>query len=303
MDFKIGDDFDENGNSNEHKMSKKTAIIIVAVVAIVFGLLVFFISNAIFGKRDDDTPAVDTQVKLTDENVQILYKYVAYKNNGYDNDLFVRENSVTSSTFTDQDKLYYALQFVEPEELLYSGEKNDKKQKIYIISVSRIRDHLQRFFGEDISFSPVDEITYKFSFTINDLGVATLTYSEEEQAYKVVFNKEKELTEEEQEKALVKKVYTELSSATKKPDGTLILNEKVIYTDLGKENNTFRIDIYKDYKHSTKIETKQNITKEDLTANPFSITDYLDKAATISYTFKVNQLNNSYYFDNSTITY
>jgi hypothetical protein len=303
MDFKIGDDFDENGNSNEHKMSKKTAIIIVTVVAIVFGLLVFFISNAIFGKRDDDKPAVDTQVKLTNENVQILYKYVAYKNNGYDNDLFVRENSVTSSTFTDQDKLYYALQFVEPEELLYSGEKNDKKQKIYIISVSRIRDHLQRFFGEDISFSPVDEITYKFSFTINDLGVATLTYSEEEQAYKVVFNKEKELTEEEQEKALVKKVYTELSSATKKPDGTLILNEKVIYTDLGKENNTFRIDIYKDYKHSTKIETKQNITKEDLTANPFSITDYLDKAATISYTFKVNQLNNSYYFDNSTITY
>ena len=46
MDFKIGDDFDENGNSNEHKMSKKTAIIIVTVVAIVFGLLVFFISNA-----------------------------------------------------------------------------------------------------------------------------------------------------------------------------------------------------------------------------------------------------------------
>ena len=227
MDFKIGDDFDENGNSNEHKMSKKTAIIIVTVVAIVFGLLVFFISNAIFGKKDDDKPAVDTQVKLTDENVQILYKYVAYKNNGYDNDLFLREDKVTNSTFTDQDKLYYALQFVEPEELLYSGERNDKKQKIYIISISRIRDHLQRFFGEDISFSPVDEITYKFSFTINDLGVATLTYSEEEQAYKVVFNKEKELTEEEQEKALVKKVYTELSSATKKPDGTLILNEKV----------------------------------------------------------------------------
>ena len=47
MDFKIGDDFDENGNSNEHKMSKKTAIIIVTVVAIVFGLLVFFIRERI----------------------------------------------------------------------------------------------------------------------------------------------------------------------------------------------------------------------------------------------------------------
>ena len=52
MDFKIGDDFDENGNVNEHKANKKVVITIVIVISIVFGLLVFFISNAILGGKD-----------------------------------------------------------------------------------------------------------------------------------------------------------------------------------------------------------------------------------------------------------
>lgn len=299
MDFKIGDDFDENGNVNEHKANKKVVITIVIVISIVFGLLVFFISNAILGGKDKDKdPKVDTQVSLTDENVQILYKYVAYKDGGQGNDLFLKETMVDSSKFTDQDKMYYALRFVEPEDLLYSGKKTKEKQKIYTLSITKIRANLLRFFGNEVSFTPVDKITYKFSFTINNLGVATLTYSDAEQIYNVVFDKEKEETEE-----LVKPYYTELTSATKKHEGTLILNEKVIYTTSGKENTNYRINIYKDYGHTTLIETKQNITADDLKANPISIDNYVDRAATISYTFKVNSINNNYYFDSSSITY
>ena len=69
-DFKIGDDFDENGNVKEHKVNKKVALAIVIVIAIVVGLLVFFISNAIFGDHGNNKPPVDTQVELDDENVQ-----------------------------------------------------------------------------------------------------------------------------------------------------------------------------------------------------------------------------------------
>ena len=300
MDFKIGDDFDENGNVKEHKFNKKLAIIIVVVCSIIIGLTVFFISYAILGgnKKDDDIN-VDKQLAITDENVQILYKYVSYRDNGYGNDLFLKENSVTSSTFTDQDKLYYALQFLQPEELIYSGEKNDKKQKIYNLSISKIRGYLQSFFGTDVAFSPINKFTYKFTFTINDLGVATLTYSEEEQVYKVVFAKEEEDTNEE----LVKPYYTELTSATKKADGTILINEKVIYTTSSKDNTNYIVNVYKDYQHTTLIEARQNITEDDLKENPLSIDKYLERAATITYTFKVSSLNNNYYFDNSKIEY
>lgn len=297
MDFKIGDDFDENGNVQEHKVNKKMLIAIVAVISIVFGLLVFFISNAILG-GGKEKPKVDTQVEISDENVQILYKYVSYKDNGHGNDLFLKETAVNSSKFTDQDKLYYALYYAQPEDLLYSGKTTDKKQKIYTLSISKIKGYLQRFFGNEIAFSPVDEITYVFNFTINDLGVAKLTYSEEEQVYKVIFEKE-----EEKEEELIKPYYTELTSATKKVDGSLIINEKVIYTTSAKEDTTYKINIYKDYGHITLIEAKQNITKEEIEKNPISISNYTEKAATISYVFKVNSLNNNYYFDNSYITY
>ena len=294
-EFKIGDDFDEEGNVKEHKVDKKIIILIVIGISIVFGLLVFLVSNGIFGGHEDDTP-VDTQVALTDETVQVLYKSVAYRD--YGNDLFLRENNVTIDTFKDEDKLYYALQFVQPEELTYSEKMTDQKQKIYDLSISKIRKYLPTFFGNDINFTPIEELTYKFDFTINDLGVAKLTYNDEEEVYKVVFEKE-----EDNEEELVKPYYTELSSATKKADGTLILNEKVIYASSTKESDTYKINIYKDYQHTTLIEARQDVTKDDLNSNPISIEKYKDRAATITYTFKVKELNKNYYFAGSSITY
>ena len=296
-EFKIGDDFDEEGNVKEHKVDKKIIILIVIGISIVFGLLVFLVSNAIFGGHDDDTP-VDTQVNIDDETVKILYKTVAHKED-YGNDLFLRENNVTIDTFKDEDKLYYALQFVQPEELTYSEQMTDNKQKIYDLSLSRIRNYLPTFFGKDVSFTPVEELTYKFDFTINDLGIAKLTYNDEEEVYKVVF----ESLDEAKEAELVKPYYTELSSATKKADGTLILNEKVIYASSTKESDTYKINIYKDYQHTTLIEARQDVTKDDLNSNPISIEKYKDRAATITYTFKVKELNKNYYFAGSSITY
>lgn len=296
-DFKIGDDFDENGNAKEHKMDKKVVIAIVVVISIVIGLLVFFISNAIFGGHDEEEPVVDKQVPISDENVKILYKYVSYDVGNYGNDKLLKGTSIQASSLTDEDKLYYALYFIPPEDLTYSGKLTEEKQKIYDLSVSKIKKQLPRFFGKDVSFTPPAELQYKFNFTINDLGVAKLTYSEEEEVYKVVFSKD------EKEEELIKPYYTELSSATKKANGDLIINEKVIYTTSSKEGDTYKINIYKDANHTTLIEMIQSVTEEDLKANPISITKYKDKAATVSYTFKVNDLNKNYYFDSSTITY
>ena len=89
MDFKIGDDITEGNNKN----SSSLPIIIIIVLAIIIGLIVFFISNAIFGEKKpkEETP-VSTQLSITDENVQILYQYLTYGIKGERNNKFIKEN-------------------------------------------------------------------------------------------------------------------------------------------------------------------------------------------------------------------
>ncbi|MBQ6497901.1 MAG: hypothetical protein IJI58_04220 [Bacilli bacterium] len=291
-DFKIGDDFDENGNVKEHKVNKKIAIIIVIVIAIAVGLLVFFVSNAIFGKPKEKPP-VDTQVELNDENVQILYKYVAYKNDGYGNDKFLKENSVNKDSFNDDEKLYYALKFVQPTDLADTGQV-ENKQKVYSLTITKIKNCLPSFFGSDVEFNPPKEIAYKFSF-LNESSVAKMTFDENEQFYKVVFAKA------DKKEELIQPVYTKLASATKKAEGPLVLTEKVIYTQLEQTGETYVVKIYKDYQHTTPIAEMRDLTKDQL--KEISIDNYLDRAATVAYTFSVNSINKHYYFDNSSITY
>ena len=52
MDFKIGDDIDENGAVEHKVLSDRTKIIIIIVVAFIAGLSVFLITNALFGKKE-----------------------------------------------------------------------------------------------------------------------------------------------------------------------------------------------------------------------------------------------------------
>ena len=49
MDFKIGDDIDENGAVEHHVLSNKTKIIIMVVFAIIAGISVFLITTLLFG--------------------------------------------------------------------------------------------------------------------------------------------------------------------------------------------------------------------------------------------------------------
>ena len=56
MDFKIGDELEETTEDGE-LVSKKSSnnilpIIIIAVVAIICGIVVFLVSNTLFGKKE-----------------------------------------------------------------------------------------------------------------------------------------------------------------------------------------------------------------------------------------------------------
>ena len=133
MKFDIEEDFEEN-NVKQNKGNNVTAIVVITVVSILLGLMVFFISNAIFGnKNSSKNQPTNSVVELSDENVQILYNYVTYGVRNTRNDKFIKTHNVSLSSFTNQEKFYYALQFAQVEDFVATGEVNDQNQKVEIV--------------------------------------------------------------------------------------------------------------------------------------------------------------------------
>ena len=297
MDFKIGDEIEENPGQQNKQSNSKLPIIIVVVISLLCGLTVFLVSNAIFNKKEPEVPLVDTPLELTDDNVKILYTYVTYGTNDTRNDKFIKESRVTLDSFSNEERFYYALQFAQPEDFVAAGRVNENKQKVYIISNSTIKSYMQRFFGGQVTYSNTNTIKYPFNFRINGKNVGELTYSDTNDGYETVFTG---LEEKEEKTNLVEPYYTELASATKKADGSYELVENVIYTQIIKENDKYTVYIYKDYNHTMLLETKPNQTDEMLKENPIDISNYKDKTSKITYIFKVN--GTVLYFDSSTIT-
>lgn len=293
MDFKIGDDITEDNKKN----NSVVPIIIIVVMAIIIGLIVFFISNAIFGVKEPKEEApVSTQLSITDENVKILYQYVTYGIKGERNTKFIKEKNVTIDSFTNEEKFYYALQFAQVEDFKVTDKVDEKNRKVYRLYHETVKEYMQRFFGGSVQYSSDISLVYPFSFRINGNNVGYITEVEED-GFDVVFDG---LEEDIISSNIVEPYYSELVAAYKEADGTYRLEEKIIYTDVKEEEGIYTVNIFKDYEKTQLIETKENQTKEMLANNPINIENYKDKASTITYHFGL--FDKMLYFDSSTIT-
>lgn len=293
MDFKIGDDITEDNKKN----NSVVPIIIIVVMAIIIGLIVFFISNAIFGVKEPKEEApVSTQLSITDENVKILYQYVTYGIKGERNTKFIKEKNVTIDSFTNEEKFYYALQFAKVEDFKVIDKVDENNRKVYRLYHETVKEYMQRFFGGSVQYSSDISLVYPFSFRINGNNVGYITEVEED-GFDVVFDG---LEEDIISSNIVEPYYSELVAAYKEPDGTYRLEEKIIYTDVKEEEGIYTVNIFKDYEKTQLIETKENQTKEMLANNPINIENYKDKASTITYHFGL--FDKMLYFDSSTIT-
>ena len=190
MDFKIGDEIEGEGQETSNlKVKSKLPLIIIIVVSLIVGLLVFFLSNSLFGpKKTKEPPVTRQQLNLKERNVDILYGYVTYGEKKQRNDKFVKESKVTLDSFSDEEKFYYALQFADPDDFDFNGKTNEQGKKIYVITERKIRNYMQRFFGNKVTYSPVKELKYTFNFLINSQNTGTLKYSEDEKSYNIVFD-------------------------------------------------------------------------------------------------------------------
>lgn len=300
MDFKIGDEIEENVEEEENGyrgMPKWFPIAVIVACALFFGLTVFFISNALFGKKVvEPEPMKSIQLDLNDENVQILYGYVTYGTKNERNDKFVTNSTVTLDTFNNTEKFYYALQFAQVEDFAATGRVDEKNRKIYHIASAKMKTYMQRYFGPNVSYQNNVTMSYPFTFRINGQNVGLLSYSNIEDGFDTVFDG---LEEDVNPTEVVLPYYGQLVSAEKKPDGSHELVEKVIYTTSEKVGESYQVSIYGDPAKTKLLDTK-SVTVESLIMSPISVSDYLDDATEITYLFGLN--GNTLYFTSSQMT-
>ncbi len=290
MDFRIGDDIQEGGTKKNRGDTFK--IIVIVVVALIIGLLVFIVTNALFGKRPEPTPEVTTTtLKVTDEKVVNAYKLVSYGANGKRNELFIKNKEVHSEDFNELQKYYYAMQFSVKDDFTNSLEKDDKGKTIYTIPRNKVKNYMIKFFGPDVSYTEDTSIKLTVPFEIDGSNVLSMKYNQEKDVYDVIFDGKDTYTNNNP----VSPFYGEISEAKETSNGVLEIKENIIFTKVSdKGNDTYDIGIYKDHGLSNEVEIINGVTKISLAETPIKVANYSGRCGVITYTFMKN--GNSYYY-------
>lgn len=305
MDFNISEDYQEDNNennSNNKKDNSKLKIIIIVVIAVIAFLIVFLLLNGLLNpktktEKTNNQIIVSEKVPLTESNVKILYNYVTYSADaGIRYDIFVKNNKVTLDTFTEEEKYYYALQYAQVEDFEFTEKLDENKNKIYSISDRKIKKYMEYFFGKGVKYSKDLTIKYPFSFSINDKNVGVMKYNDDTSSFDTIFLKDDSV----KETYIVEPYLGKLVEAYKEPDGGYKLIEKVIYVYAKQQaDGKYEVTISKDYDHKNIIESSIDQTEDDL--KNITIDKYINKAATITYDFKIKEPSNILYFYSSEI--
>ena len=256
----------------------------VIIGAILLGFIAYLIAAKIEANNKPTTPStyVGDEIPLNDENVQILYQYVTYGAEGTRNTKFVNNREVNLDSFNNQEKLYYALMFAQVEDFEFTGEYDSNKKKIYTIPNHKINEYMRLFFGPNVTYQPESKFSYPFTFFINNMNVGTMTYNNERNGYDTIFASNKDIG-----KKGIDSVYGELVSALRKPDGKVVLQERVVYTELRTNNGGYAIDVFKDPEKTNKLGSL-DVSEAQLTDNNVINLSNYASTAIVEYTFGLN---------------
>ena len=276
------------------RIPKVFVILFVILLSITIGFVVYKITDKIINKDKpvSKTEFIGESIPLSDENVQILYDYVTYGTDGRRNTKFVTNRSVDLSSFTLKEKYYYAFQFVQVDDFEFTGEVDEQNNKIYVLSNNIIKKYMRLYFGDKVTFEPEEYMEYPFSFTINKMNVGKMTYNVERNGYDTIFDSYEDIENKPET------VYGQLISALRQPDGFIVLQERVVYTETKNDNAIWTLNVYKDPEHTVLLDAIGNLSESDLIDYKIDFKKY-SSTAIVEYTFGWN--GQMCYFSNSRI--
>ncbi len=303
--YQIEDGDKDVTNKDIDKKKNVKVTYIIVILALVFGIVVFILTNFLFniGKKDIKE---DQTLSLNNNQVVDLYKMVTKGADGSRLEKFLTVQKLKAENFSNFEKMSLALQFINEGDFKKTTKtETEYDLPVYQIPENKVDTYLKKYFGANIKYSKEGTFSFNLPFSINKLGnYISLEYNEERNSYITMIGNVGEIVPPYR---LIAPYYTKLDSAVKKANGNIIIKEKVIYTEIeqlqdtnGNYINQYNYRIYKDYSHSQLLDKKEDVTKEEILSAPVNIDSYLPRANTITYTFKQNE-DGKYYFYSSVI--
>ena len=318
-DFSFNDSIEENGYDNgSNEKNKIIKFVIIAVVSLVVGLSVYFVTDALIngGKKNTVVNEVkDSEMDLSDEMITYLYDNVTYEVNGVRNDKFFKSGSVTVDDFTNEEKFYYALRYATEADFIdmsttsvteSEGEEEtteEVKLKTFSISNDRIKEYMFNFFGENVTYSTDSPINIAVNFQKDGYNAGVLKYDSTNDSFLVTFDS---VSKSGNEMPINPYLYKIESAVRKGENNNIIIKEKIVFTkctqytdEAGEKIDKYDCGIYSDFAMNSSLELKNGVTESELTV--LGIENYKDSAATVTYTFSKDS-NDEYHFLSSEIS-
>lgn len=280
---------------------------IILVIILMGGCLVggYFINESgILSSKEEPTKKEDKkkekkeekEEKLSLEDGKFINIYNELKSYTYNKN---RENGYKG--FSDVELSTIAIDKLVEGDLTKTGEKDEWGRPYYTFSSNKLVEYLKESFGKDVTFNFSSIVNkehgYETKISFGEgSGMSIISYDDSTKNYKVRFFG---LGGTTPPKATV--VERKITSAVLKGD-TITVEEKAIYykNDVDLTSNKSVYNIYSDSAMSNTIDTK-NYDLDKVDKETISVESYMDKASTITSTYKLDKDSNKYYFVSSSV--
>ncbi len=267
------------------KKTGKFIILILGVVLVIIGTVLFFSNkNSKSGAKDANLE----KLSIDNKEVKELYSYIDHSGDSSANGVFLLTNQkVEVSSLSDDFKMEKSLKFLDTKDFVINQNK---------CTVSINKDEIDSIMYKLFNNKDYDTSKEYGMFVNGDVdtyscgGGAILKYNGTDAFEGSLFEGGGYVGANDPYQTRLYKAYK--NNKTKE----IFLLEKVLYLNENCKEDTCDYEVYKDADLSQKIGEEKNIAISE--SHDF-FKNYLDKASTITYTFKKGK--DSYYFFSSQV--
>lgn len=259
-------------------------LMLIATILIIASAIIFSVNNNFINNIEkNDVKVDDSEKKLINK----LYGYVTYGRDIQPMYYFFRNKEINYEDFDNKEKVAYAFQ------LANESNVTDLTERSFTVSGETYKVWIEEIFGKDTPFDNSNLITLHIDNGLLKNSIVEIKYDRDKDQYNVT-----KINGYIKEKEKIESFYSELFDYNiDNSDKTITIREKVIFVAKELSNDLksiTNIKVYKDLYQTKLIDEIKKPTKKQI--ENFKLNNYAEDANIITYTFKVDEEGNYYFY-------
>lgn len=263
-------------------------LMLVCTILILGSAIIFSFNSAL--KKDKKDNKQEEELTSEEKLINKLYGYVTFGRDEQLMNYFYQFKELTTDTFDGLEKVKYAFNLLEEDKL------NKIDDKTYSIDADIYNGYIKTMFGENTTYDNSKEVSI-FTNKILKNSIMTISFDKEKNQYIISRINGFKKTNEQIKPFYYKLEDYNIDNANKQ----ITINEKFIFVEKEISENgkdITGINIYKDIYHEKILKSIDYPSASQI--EKFNYNDYIKDGGSITYTFKLDN-NNNYYFYSSNI--